>query len=111
MHLVTAIVKPFKLEDVRQALDAHNVRGLTVTEVRGFGASPDPERLSVDDGFVVDFPTRFRIELVVNDDTLDSVMETISTSARTGNQDTRIYATQLEQVVRIRTGETGPEAV
>jgi nitrogen regulatory protein P-II 2 len=111
VHLVTAIVKPFKLEDVRQALDAGNVRGLTVTEVRGLGATPDTDGRFVDDGFVVDFPVRIRIDLVVTDDSLDSVMETISVSARTGNHDGKIYATQLDQVIRIRTGETGPEAV
>ena len=112
MKLVTAIVKPFKLDDVRQALSSVGVQGVTVTEVKGFGRQKGHTELYRGAEYVVDFLPKVKLEIAVSDDKLDSVIEAISDSAKTGKiGDGKIFVADLHQVVRIRTGETGDEAV
>lgn len=112
MHLVTAVIKPFKLEDVRQALNELGVGGITVTEVRGFGRQRGHTAPYRGAEYVVDFRPRVKLELAIHDDLLEHAVEMISQSTRTGKiDDGKIIVTRLEQVVRIRTGENGPEAV
>ena len=112
MKLVTAIIKPFKLDDVRQALSDLGVKGITVTEVKGFGRQRGHTELYRGAEYVVDFLPKVKLELAVEDGMVEQAVETISTSARTGKiGDGKIFVAELEQVVRIRTGETGPEAV
>jgi len=112
MKLVTAIIKPFKLDDVRQTLADLGVKGITVTEVKGFGRQRGHTELYRGAEYVVDFLPKVKVELAVDDDVVEQAIEAITNSARTGKiGDGKIFVTDLEQVIRIRTGETGPEAV
>ena len=112
MKLVTAIIKPFKLDDVRDALSEAGVQGLTVSEVKGFGRQKGHTELYRGAEYVVDFLPKAKIEVAVADDQLDQVIDGISKAANTGKiGDGKIFVYDLKQVVRIRTGETGPEAL
>ena len=112
MKLVTAIIKPFKLDDVREALSDIGVQGMTVTEVKGFGRQKGHTELYRGAEYVVDFLPKVKVEVAVDDGLLDQVIETITKSANTGKVgDGKIFVTELEQAIRIRTGETGEEAV
>jgi len=112
MKLVTAIIKPFKLDDVRQTLADLGVKGVTVTEVKGFGRQRGHTELYRGAEYVVDFLPKVKLELAVDDDIVDQAIEAITNSARTGKiGDGKIFVTELKQVIRIRTGETGTEAV
>lgn len=112
MKLVTVIIKPFKLDDVREALSDAGVHGLTVTEVKGFGRQRGHTELYRGAEYVVDFLPKTRIDVAVTEDMLDDVIETVIQAARTGKVgDGKIFVTPLEQVVRIRTGETGEAAI
>ena len=112
MKMVTAIVKPFKLDEVREALSAIGVQGVTVTEVKGFGRQKGHTELYRGAEYVVDFLPKVKIEAAVADDLVERVIEAIEGSARTGKiGDGKIFVVSVEQAVRIRTGETGEEAV
>ena len=112
MKMVTAIVKPFKLDEVREALSAIGVQGVTVTEVKGFGRQKGHTELYRGAEYVVDFLPKVKIEAAVDDAIVDRVIEAIETAARTGKiGDGIIFVSSLEQVVRIRTGETGKDAL
>ena len=112
MKMVTAIIKPFKLDEVREALSAIGVQGLTVTEVKGFGRQKGHTELYRGAEYVVDFLPKVKIEAAVADDMVDRVIEAIETAARTGKiGDGKIFVSTLDQVVRIRTGETGQDAL
>lgn len=112
MKLVSAVIKPFKLDEVREALSTIGVQGVTVTEVKGFGRQKGHTELYRGAEYVVDFLPKVKIEAAVQDDQLDQVLEAIEQSAKTGKiGDGKIFVFPLEQVVRIRTGETGNEAV
>jgi nitrogen regulatory protein P-II 2 len=112
MYLVTAIIKPFKLDDVRQALSDLGTRGITVTEVKGFGRQRGHTELYRGAEYVVDFLPKIKLEVVVSGELLERAVEIISQSARTGKiGDGKVFVTELQQVVRIRTGESGAEAV
>jgi nitrogen regulatory protein P-II 2 len=112
MKLVTAIIKPFKLDDVRQSLAEVGVKGVTVTEVKGFGRQRGHTELYRGAEYVVDFLPKMKVEVAIDDDLLEQVIEVISNTARTGKiGDGKIFVTPLEQVIRIRTGESGSEAV
>ena len=112
MKLVTAIVKPFKLDDVREALLEIGVQGITVTEVKGFGRQKGHTELYRGAEYVVDFLPKVKIEAAVDDALLEHALEAIESAARTGRiGDGKIFVSPLEQIVRIRTGETGPEAL
>jgi nitrogen regulatory protein P-II 2 len=112
MKLVTAIVKPFKLDDVREALSEIGVQGITVTEVKGFGRQKGHTELYRGAEYVVDFLPKVKIEVAIADGVVDQVIEAITNAANTGKiGDGKIFVTSLEQVVRIRTGETGDEAI
>jgi len=109
---ITAVIKPFKLDEVRESLAAVGVSGLTVTEVKGFGRQKGHTELYRGAEYVVDFLPKVKVELVVADDSVDNAIEAIVKAARTGKiGDGKIFVTAVEQVVRIRTGETGPDAV
>ena len=112
MKLITAIIKPFKLDDVRQAVADMGIQGITVTEVKGFGRQRGHTELYRGAEYVVDFLPKTKIEMAVADEVVEQVVEAISNTARTGKiGDGKIFITSLEEVIRIRTGETGPEAV
>jgi nitrogen regulatory protein P-II 2 len=112
MKIITAIVKPFKLDDVRQALGEIGVQGLTVSEVKGFGRQKGHTELYRGAEYVVDFLPKVKLEIAIDDDLVDQAIEAITSSANTGKiGDGKIFITNLEQVVRIRTGESGPEAL
>ncbi len=112
MKLVTAIIKPFKLDDVREALSEIGVQGITVTEVKGFGRQKGHTELYRGAEYVVDFLPKAKLEIAIDDSLTDKVIEAITESANTGKiGDGKIFVTNLEQIIRIRTGETGPEAV
>ena len=112
MKLITAIVKPFKLDDVREALSDLGVSGVTVTEVKGFGRQKGHTELYRGAEYVVDFLPKAKIEVAVADQLVSQAVEAITRVANTGNiGDGKIFVTNLEQVVRIRTGETGDEAL
>ena len=112
MKQITAIVKPFKLEEVREALAEIGVSGLTVTEVKGFGRQKGHTELYRGAEYVVDFLPKVKIEAAVDDAIVDRVIEAIESAARTGKiGDGKIFVSTLEQVVRIRTGETGKDAL
>ena len=112
MKLVSAIIKPFKLDDVRESLSDIGVQGITVTEVKGFGRQKGHTELYRGAEYVVDFLPKVKIEVAIPDDLLDQVLETISNAANTGKiGDGKIFVANLEQIVRIRTGETGPDAL
>ncbi len=112
MKLITAIIKPFKLDDVRDALAEVGVKGLTVTEVKGFGRQKGHTELYRGAEYVVDFLPKVKIELAVDDDIADVAVEAIARSANSSKiGDGKIFVYPLEQAIRIRTGETGPEAL
>jgi len=112
MKLITAIIKPSKLDDVRQALSSLGVQGMTVTEVKGFGRQKGHTELYRGAEYVVDFLPKTKIELAVSKDMAERVIETISQSAKTGKiGDGKIFVYDLDQVVRIRTSETGTSAL
>ena len=112
MKLVTAIIKPFKLDDVREALSDLNVQGITVTEVKGFGRQKGHTELYRGAEYVVDFLPKVKIEIGIDDDLCEQVVEAISSAANTGKiGDGKIFVYPLENVVRIRTGESGSEAL
>ena len=112
MKLVVAIVKPFKLDEVREALAELGVNGLTVTEVKGFGRQKGHTELYRGAEYVVDFLPKVKIEAAVPDDLLEQCLEAVQKSARTGKiGDGKIFVFDIEQVIRIRTGETGEAAV
>jgi len=112
MKFVTAIIKPFKLDEVREALSAIGVQGITVTEVKGFGRQKGHTELYRGAEYVVDFLPKVKLEAAIDDNMLDQVIEVIEKSASTGKiGDGKIFVFNLEQVVRIRTGETGSDAL
>ncbi|HET8705474.1 MAG TPA: P-II family nitrogen regulator [Pseudomonadales bacterium] len=112
MKLVTAIVKPFKLDDVREALSDIGVQGITVTEVKGFGRQKGHTELYRGAEYVVDFLPKVKIEVATTDQLVDQVIEAITKAANTGKiGDGKIFVTSLEQVIRIRTGEAGADAI
>ena len=112
MKLITAIIKPFKLDDVRQSLAEIGIQGITVTEVKGFGRQKGHTELYRGAEYVVDFLPKVKIELAVADDRVEQVLEAIVTVARTGKiGDGKIFVTNLEHAVRIRTGETDANAL
>ncbi|MGO2132003.1 MAG: P-II family nitrogen regulator [Halomonas sp.] len=112
MKLVTAIIKPFKLDDVRESLSDIGVQGITVTEVKGFGRQKGHTELYRGAEYVVDFLPKVKLEVAVDSDMLDQVIDAITKVANTGKiGDGKIFVTALEQVIRIRTGETGKDAV
>jgi nitrogen regulatory protein P-II 2 len=112
MKMVTAIIKPFKLDDVREALSEVGVQGITVTEVKGFGRQKGHTELYRGAEYVVDFLPKVKIELGVNDAMVEQVIEIISKAANTGKiGDGKIFVFDMEQAIRIRTGESGPDAL
>ena len=112
MKMITAIIKPFKLDDVRQAVADIGIQGITVTEVKGFGRQRGHTELYRGAEYVVDFLPKAKIELAVADELAEQVVEAISNTARTGKiGDGKIFVTELLEAIRIRTGETGAEAV
>ena len=112
MKLVTAVIKPFKLDDVREDLSDIGVQGITVTEVKGFGRQKGHTELYRGAEYVVDFLPKVKIEVAIGDDLVDQVIEAITKAANTGKiGDGKIFVSSLEQVIRIRTGETGADAV
>jgi nitrogen regulatory protein PII len=112
MKLITAIIKPFKLDEVREALSEINVQGMTVTEVKGFGRQKGHTELYRGAEYVVDFLPKIKIEAAVADAVVDQVIDAIQGAARTGKiGDGKIFVSDLNQVIRIRTGETGNDAL
>ncbi|MDX5410727.1 MAG: P-II family nitrogen regulator [Gammaproteobacteria bacterium] len=112
MKLVTAIIKPFKLDDVREALSEIGVQGVTVTEVKGFGRQKGHTELYRGAEYVVDFLPKVKLEVAINDDLAERVIEAITKAANTGKiGDGKIFVFTLDQAIRIRTGETGPDAL
>lgn len=112
MKLVTAIIKPFKLDDVRESLSEIGVQGITVTEVKGFGRQKGHTELYRGAEYVVDFLPKVKLEAAVADDKVDAVIEAITNAANTGKiGDGKIFVSTLDQVIRIRTSETGEEAL
>jgi nitrogen regulatory protein P-II 2 len=112
MKMVTAIIKPFKLDDVREALSEIGIQGITVCEVKGFGRQKGHTELYRGAEYVVDFLPKVKIDLAIDDDLLDQVIEAISSCANTGKiGDGKIFITALEQAIRIRTGESGSNAL
>jgi len=112
MKLVTAVIKPFKLDDVRESLSEIGVQGITVTEVKGFGRQKGHTELYRGAEYVVDFLPKIKLEIAIDDNMVEKVIESITSSANTGKiGDGKIFVTNLEQIIRIRTGETGAEAV
>lgn len=112
MKMVTAVIKPFKLEDVREALSEIGVTGMTVTEVKGFGRQKGHTELYRGAEYVVDFVPKVRLDLAVSDNQLDSVLDVITRAAATGKiGDGKVFVTNLEQVIRIRTGESNDDAL
>jgi len=112
MKLITAIIKPFRLDDVRNALNEEGVHGMTVTEVKGFGRQRGHTELYRGAEYVVDFLPKSKVEVAVADDQVERVIEAITGAAKTGKVgDGKIFVTNLEQVIRIRTSETGDQAL
>jgi nitrogen regulatory protein P-II 2 len=112
MKLITAIIKPFKLDDVREALSDIGVQGITVTEVKGFGRQKGHTELYRGAEYVVDFLPKVKIEVAVDDGIVEQVIESVRNAANTGKiGDGKMFVTPIEQVIRIRTGETGVEAL
>ena len=112
MKLVTAIIKPFKMDDVRTALSEIGVQGITATEVKGFGRQKGHTELYRGAEYVVDFLPKVKLEIAVGDDQVEATIDAISNAANTGKiGDGKIFVSPLEQVIRIRTGETGEDAI
>ncbi|CAM3689293.1 MULTISPECIES: P-II family nitrogen regulator [Halomonadaceae] len=112
MKLITAIIKPFKLDDVREALADNGVQGITVTEVKGFGRQKGHTELYRGAEYVVDFLPKVKVEVAVDDDRLEGVLDAICNAANSGKiGDGKVFVTPLEDVIRIRTGERGADAV
>lgn len=112
MKMLSAIIKPFRLDDVREALSGVGVHGITVTEVKGYGRQKGHTELYRGAEYVVDFLPKIKVEVVVADEDVDQVLDAIVSAARTGKiGDGKIFVTSIEQVVRIRTGEVGHEAI
>ena len=112
MKLITAIIKPFKLEEVRQSLDSIGITGMTITEVKGFGRQKGHTELYRGAEYVIDFLPKIKIEIAVSTDQLDSVIKAITKSASTGKiGDGKIFISSLEKVIRIRTGEVDQDAI
>ncbi|MEH6444936.1 MAG: P-II family nitrogen regulator [Oceanospirillaceae bacterium] len=112
MKLVTAVIKPFKLDDVREALSEIGIQGITVTEVKGFGRQKGHTELYRGAEYVVDFLPKVKLEVAIDDNMLDQVIEAITVTANTGKiGDGKIFVSPLEQIIRIRTGETGSDAI
>jgi len=112
MKLITAIIKPFKLDDVREALSDVGVQGITATEIKGFGRQKGHTELYRGAEYVVDFLPKVKLEIAVSVDRVDTVIEAITAAANTGKiGDGKIFVSPLEQVIRIRTGETGEDAL
>ena len=112
MKFITAIIKPFKLDDVRDALSEIGVKGLTVTEVKGFGRQKGHTELYRGAEYIVDFLPKVKIEIALSDDMVEQVIESISKAANTNKiGDGKVFVTELEQIIRIRTGETGEDAI
>jgi len=112
MKLVTAIIKPFKLDDVRSALSQIGVQGITVTEVKGFGRQKGHTELYRGAEYVVDFLPKVKLEIALGDDEVERAIEAITSAANSGKiGDGKIFVSPLEQVIRIRTGETGEDAI
>ena len=112
MKMINAIIKPFKLDDVREALSEIGVQGITVTEVKGFGRQKGHTELYRGAEYVVDFLPKLKVEVVVNDSALEQTIETISKAANTGKiGDGKIFVSSIEEAIRIRTGETGDDAI
>ena len=112
MKLITAVIKPFKLDDVREALADIGVQGITVTEVKGFGRQKGHTELYRGAEYVVDFLPKIKLEIAVAQDMVDSIVEAITKSAATGKiGDGKIFVSTIEQAIRIRTGESGSEAL
>ena len=112
MKLITAVIKPFKLDDVREALAEVGVQGITATEVKGFGRQKGHTELYRGAEYVVDFLPKVKLEIAVNEDLVDAVVDAITKSASTGKiGDGKIFIASLDEIIRIRTGETGSDAV
>ncbi len=112
MKLITAIIKPFKLDDVREALSEIGVAGVTVTEVKGFGRQKGHTELYRGAEYVVDFLPKVKLEIAIPESTVEKAIETIIKAANTGKiGDGKIFVSNLEQIIRIRTGEAGPDAI
>ena len=112
MKLVSAIIKPFKLEEVRSALDSIGVSGMTISEVKGFGRQKGHSELYRGAEYVIDFLPKIKIEIAVTDEILDKVLDAITSAASSGKiGDGKIFVSQLDQAIRIRTGEKGEEAI
>lgn len=112
MKLITAIIKPFKLEEVRQALDLIGITGMTITEVKGFGRQKGHTELYRGAEYVIDFLPKIKVEIAVSNEQLGDVIDTITKSASTGKiGDGKIFVSSLDQVIRIRTGETDQDAI
>ncbi|KJS09461.1 MAG: nitrogen regulatory protein P-II 1 [Gammaproteobacteria bacterium BRH_c0] len=112
MKLITAIIKPFKMDDVREALAEVGVQGITVTEVKGFGRQKGHTELYRGAEYVVDFLPKVKLEIAIDDSMVDGVVDAITKAANTGKiGDGKIFISSLEEVIRIRTGETGSDAV
>ena len=112
MKLITAVIKPFKIDDVKEALKGAGVQGITVSEVRGFGRHGGHTETYRGAEYQIDFVPKAKVELVVDDSNVDAVLDVITKSAATGKiGDGKIWVTNVEQVIRIRTGEQGPNAI
>ncbi len=112
MKLVTAVIKPFRLDDVRDALSRIGIQGMTVTEVKGFGRQKGHTELYRGAEYVVDFLPKVKLEVAISEELVERALEAISEAARTGKiGDGKIFVYGIEQVIRIRTGETGPDAL
>lgn len=112
MKMINAIIKPFKLDDVREALSEIGVQGITVTEVKGFGRQKGHTELYRGAEYVVDFLPKLKVEVAVTDSALEQTIETITTAANTGKiGDGKIFVSEIEQAIRIRTGESGDDAI
>ena len=112
MKLITAIIKPFKLDEVREALSGIGIQGMTVTEVKGYGRQKGHTEIYRGAEYVVDFIPKVKMDVIVQDEQVDQVIDTILQVARTGKiGDGKIFVLPVERVIRVRTGETGPEAI